>query len=132
MLDKRKIGGLIALGCALAVGITMNIVACTYYGNYWPLITIFAYLLAPLPNVLFAKCEEDPFDGAKNWKHIGLFLTGFLLIAGLGVPAILTHAGVIKPEAMVFCFAGGVIVYISILIYLKVYHRDEEEEFGAM
>jgi len=120
---------IIGLGATLAIGLVLNLLACILWGNWWPLITIVAYFLAPFPNLFFARCGESYLDSAsRNWQDTGYFLTGFLVVSGFGVPAVLTHAEIISTNAFILSLFGGLIVYGSILLYIHFFHSKSDED----
>ncbi|KAL6057271.1 Vacuolar protein sorting-associated protein 55 [Balamuthia mandrillaris] len=116
----------------LALGLTMNLVACILWKNWYPIIVAVVFLLAPLPNIIFHACTEPDtmafIEGPqKNWQDMGYFLTGFLLVFGIGLPLIFIHATIIEVLPMVLCLIGGLVTYSSIETYVQFFHRRREE-----
>jgi len=121
---------IIGLGACLAIGFLLNILACALWSNWWPLITVVAYFLAPFPNIFFARCgDSDPTSPQRNWVDTGYFITGFLVVSGFGVPGVLTHADIINDKAFILSLFGGLIVYGSILLYIHFFHSKKEDDF---
>eukprot|EP01114_Cavostelium_apophysatum_P013225 TRINITY_DN314_c0_g1_i1.p1 TRINITY_DN314_c0_g1~~TRINITY_DN314_c0_g1_i1.p1 ORF type:complete len:134 (-),score=12.77 TRINITY_DN314_c0_g1_i1:48-449(-) len=119
---------IIILSGALAVGLLCNILSCVLWKNWLPFLVIVAYVLAPIPNLVCARCGHDPLDASgRNFKDMGYFLTGFLVISGFGIPAVMAHSQVIRYEALLLALAGGLIVYATILIYLHMFHKKHED-----
>jgi hypothetical protein len=51
--------GLVALAAALAIGVTLDLLACILWTNWWPLFVVGCFLAAPLPNIFFNQCSYD-------------------------------------------------------------------------
>jgi len=121
---------LIGLAGALALGILCNILACVIWGNWLPIFVIIAYFLAPLPNLMCSRCGTDPLDvSGRNFKDLGFFLTGALVISGFGLPAVLAHAQLIQIPALLLGIGGGIIVYASIIVYIHFFHTKPKDSF---
>lgn len=108
---------IIVIAFTLMVGLMFTGMACNLYRNWWPLSSVFFYVTAPLPN-FFCSNYVRIMRSRRDALHIGAFLTGALIVCGLALPAVLAHAGVIRPEALLLCTIGGVIVYSSVLVYV--------------
>eukprot|EP01113_Clastostelium_recurvatum_P045219 TRINITY_DN773_c0_g2_i1.p1 TRINITY_DN773_c0_g2~~TRINITY_DN773_c0_g2_i1.p1 ORF type:complete len:130 (-),score=33.44 TRINITY_DN773_c0_g2_i1:126-515(-) len=122
---------IIGLAACLAVGLLMNILSCALYQNAYPILVVVAYFLAPFPNLICGRHEDHSFsgDGGSGIKDLGFFLTGFLVISGFGIPAVLAHSKIIPIEAMALALAGGLVVYATILVYLHFFHKHEDDSF---
>jgi len=119
---------IIGVAFAVAMGFLCNILSCVLWKNWLPFLIVITYVLAPLPNLLCERCGGDDLEGGnKRFKDIGFFLTGFLVISGFGIPAVMAHSKVIKIEALILALAGGLIVYIAILVYIHVFHKKSSE-----
>lgn len=84
---------------------------------YHPLIHNFAtpaltFVLAPLPNALFAHCGSDDISSYENSAPIdlGRFITAMIVVTGFALPIVLAHSEVINPKACVMSIAGGACV----------------------
>jgi len=122
---------IIGLSAMLALGLLLNILSCALYSNAYPILVVVAYFLAPFPNLICGKHEDHSFsgEGGSGIKDLGYFLTGFLVISGFGIPAVLAHSQIIPLAAMGLALAGGLIVYATILVYLHFFHNQEENSF---
>eukprot|EP01101_Sappina_pedata_P000751 TRINITY_DN10941_c0_g1_i1.p4 TRINITY_DN10941_c0_g1~~TRINITY_DN10941_c0_g1_i1.p4 ORF type:complete len:134 (+),score=36.76 TRINITY_DN10941_c0_g1_i1:87-488(+) len=128
---KTKLIGIILLALFLSCGIAMNILACTIFenSNWWPIFTVFAYLLAPLPNMIASRSGKDMFDRSNgNIEHLAMFLTGALITSGFGIPVVLLHGRVIEPNSMALSLSGGILVYGSLIAYLHFFESKSEDE----
>eukprot|EP01098_Paradermamoeba_levis_P014506 TRINITY_DN6954_c0_g5_i1.p1 TRINITY_DN6954_c0_g5~~TRINITY_DN6954_c0_g5_i1.p1 ORF type:complete len:158 (+),score=56.47 TRINITY_DN6954_c0_g5_i1:69-476(+) len=135
-MNKRKILGMIALAASLATGFLLNLLSCALYGNWLPLLVVICYALAPMPNVFYNRCcasQEDPFDNTgSGWRDLCNFMTGLFIVSGFGILAVLTHSHLIGKDQMLLAGAGGLVVYISIIVYVHFFHGKYEEEEGVM
>ncbi|ELR17597.1 vacuolar protein sorting 55 protein [Acanthamoeba castellanii str. Neff] len=135
----------------LAVGVTLGILACALWANWWPLFVVGCFLFAPLPHILFGWCYSDDFAGfvderSRGLKDVADFLTGSALAAGFGLPIILMHTDVhawlnratvlpgqqIDLGPMFMSMVGGAVVYLSVVAYVYVCHKGQEEADFSM
>jgi hypothetical protein len=88
------------------------------------------FVLAPLPNALFAHCGSEDFGNEYETTpavDLGRFITSIVVVTGFGLPLILQHAEIIKPAASYMSIIGGALVYGTILAYSAVFKQDSEE-----
>lgn len=146
----------IFLSFMLAVGFLLIILSCALWNNWLPLLVgeqhprssswvlrwltvnasrsaALTFVLAPLPNALFAHCTPDDFISSQDYDasspavDLGRFITSCIVITGFGLPLILQHAEIIKPVASYMSIGGGACVYGTILAYSSVFKQDSEE-----
>ncbi|KAG1753482.1 vacuolar protein sorting 55 protein [Suillus lakei] len=82
----------ILLSFVLAVGFLLIILSCALWANWLPLLVALTFVLAPLPNALFAHCGGDEFSsnqGACVMSIIG---------GGLVYGTILAYSAVFRQE----------------------------------
>ncbi|KAG1891030.1 vacuolar protein sorting 55 superfamily protein, partial [Suillus subluteus] len=119
----------ILLSFVLAVGFLLIILSCALWANWLPLLVALTFVLAPLPNALFAHCGGDEFsssDGATGAVDLGRFLTSIVVVTGFALPVVLTHSEVVKPGACVMSIIGGGLVYGTILAYSAAFRQEDE------
>eukprot|EP01120_Amphizonella_sp_Union-15-10_P008486 TRINITY_DN305_c0_g1_i1.p1 TRINITY_DN305_c0_g1~~TRINITY_DN305_c0_g1_i1.p1 ORF type:complete len:132 (-),score=20.81 TRINITY_DN305_c0_g1_i1:43-438(-) len=122
---------IIGLAFLLSIGFLLNILACAIYGSWWPFFVVVAYFLAPLPNICCQNLGTGYQDSKeKAFRNAGYFLTGAIVVTGFALPAVLTHARVIKhAEALILGVSGGLVVYTTILVYLHKFHGKRWDSF---
>mmetsp|Transcript_18878 Transcript_18878/g.26391 ORF Transcript_18878/g.26391 Transcript_18878/m.26391 type:complete len:135 (+) Transcript_18878:95-499(+) len=120
------IKGLIGLAFAVTVGLVLVIIACVVWQNGWPIIVVIAYFVAPIPNMIFGKCTSDPLETDSGWKGVGYFLTGVCIVSGFALPLVLAHVDVINFRALLLSLAGGIIVYVAMLVFLHKFLPKSE------
>jgi hypothetical protein len=79
---------IIALSFVLAVGFLLVILSCALWHNYFPLLVVATYVIAPLPNWICGRASNpDDFMESSSSAVIdfGRFLTGFLVVMGIGM-----------------------------------------------
>lgn len=64
---------------------------------------------------------------SSAYTDFGHFLTGILVVAGLALPLVLSHAHIIAPAACWMSIAGGVLIYGTILVYAGAFGSGEED-----
>ncbi|KAJ2522554.1 Vacuolar protein sorting-associated protein 55 [Coemansia sp. RSA 1939] len=121
---------IVALSVCLAAGFLLSILSCALYGNWWPLVVVFTYAVAPLSNAVFGRfVSSDPLaDVSSSVADFGRFVTAILVVSGLGLPVVLAHAGIITHPAMTMSVLGGVLVYGTIIVYSSLF-RSQSHDF---
>jgi hypothetical protein len=115
----------------LATGILLVLVACIQYANWWPLLTIFVHFFAIVCPIVCGGCsgiglsEDDQWltdngSGARSLALISWLLVGFFVVIGYAIPAILLRGEYLPEVGLLFTFAGGTIILISILLFTRV------------
>eukprot|EP01089_Gocevia_fonbrunei_P005892 TRINITY_DN1638_c0_g1_i3.p2 TRINITY_DN1638_c0_g1~~TRINITY_DN1638_c0_g1_i3.p2 ORF type:complete len:138 (+),score=24.24 TRINITY_DN1638_c0_g1_i3:198-611(+) len=132
MKKPPLIVSLIVLAFFVAIGIGLDILACALWANWWPILVIIFYTLAPLPNLMFAHCADPVGEGfmdsrARAWKDTGFFITGMFIFSGLGLPIVLYHTEVIALGQMLLALGGGLITYTAFVIYIHFFHPTKAQ-----
>ncbi|KAJ2353690.1 Vacuolar protein sorting-associated protein 55 [Coemansia erecta] len=119
---------IVGLSVCLAAGFLLSILSCALYGNWWPLVVVFTYAVAPLPNAIFGRyVSADPLaDVSSSVADFGRFLTSMLVVSGFGLPVVLSHAGIITSMAMFMSISGGVLVYGTIIVYSTLFREQSD------
>ncbi|KAL1921834.1 uncharacterized protein VTP21DRAFT_10476 [Calcarisporiella thermophila] len=123
---------IIALAFILACGFLLVFLSCALYKSWLPLLVVATYLLAPLPNAIckrYANNDDLSDDSySSGVLDLGYFLTGMLILSGLGLPFVLSHAEILSVPAVIMSALGGLIVYSTIIVYTH-YFAHEGDEF---
>jgi len=120
---------IIALSFVLAVGFLLVILSCALWKQYLPLLVVFTYVLAPLPNWICGRCANpDDFveSGGNAILDFGKFCTGFLVLMGIALPAVLAHSSIIAYPAMVMSIVGGILIYGTIISFGMFFQEEQE------
>ncbi|KAI9672051.1 MAG: Vacuolar protein sorting-associated protein 55 [Alyxoria varia] len=127
---------IIALSFILAIGFLLVILSCALYKSYYPLLVVATYVCAPLPNFICQRwAGSDDFlsggglDGGSGGNALldfGRFMTGFLVVMGVALPALLAHSEYILPAAMVMSICGGLLIYATIISFTMFFKEEEE------
>ncbi|CAO3640101.1 unnamed protein product [Cunninghamella echinulata] len=101
-----------------------------YIFNWWPLLVVATYILAPLPNALCARCAGE-YDIMSDYNSgvvdAGHFITGMFIVTGFCLPFVLAHAEVITVPAMIMSICGGILVYGTIITYTHFFSQTDDE-----
>ncbi|KTW26699.1 hypothetical protein T552_02705 [Pneumocystis carinii B80] len=93
--------------------------------------TVIIYILAPLPNAICSRMSDiHDFinDSLGNGvENIGRFITGILIVSGIALPITLEHVGLIVRHATIMSISGGLLIYITIIIYSNIFMKDNAE-----
>ncbi|KAL4759920.1 Vps55 family protein [Aspergillus foveolatus] len=120
---------IIALSFVLAIGFLLVILSSALWHNFLPLTVVATYVVAPLPNWICSRCAnpDDFMDSSGSAvADFGRFLTGFLVLMGVALPAVLAHSGAIQVPAMIMSILGGLLIYGTIISF-SMFFREQEE-----
>lgn len=128
------------------------ILSSALFGNYFPLLVVATYCLAPLPNAVCSRWSNpDDFESTGPGLDLGRFLTGFFVVMGIGkffapslrgggkrganvcvlcgfvaLPAALAHSGIIQVSAMVMSILGGLLIYGTIISFTMFFQEESD------
>ncbi|KAF3771024.1 vacuolar protein sorting 55 [Cryphonectria parasitica EP155] len=120
---------IIALSFVLAVGFLLVILSCALWKRYYPLLVVATYIIAPLPNWICSRCAnpDDYVESSGNAVlDLGRFCTGFLVLMGIALPAVLAHSDLITTGAMVMSIAGGLLIYGTIISFGMFFQEESD------
>jgi len=72
-----------------------------------PILLALTFVIAPLPNAIFAHCGSDEYGEGSGPIDLGRFITSIIVLSGFALPIILAHSEVIVPQACVLSIVGG-------------------------
>ncbi|KAI0898068.1 vacuolar protein sorting 55 [Annulohypoxylon nitens] len=120
---------IIALSFVLAIGFLLVILSCALYKVYYPLLVVATYVLAPVPNWIASRCA-NPDDFVESTGNgildLGRFCTGFMVVMGIALPAVLAHSALIGIPAMIMCIIGGLLIYGTIISFGMFFQEEQE------
>jgi len=120
---------IISLSFVLAIGFLLVILSCALFKQYLPLLVVATYVLAPLPNWICGRCSNpDDFVESSGSAVVdfGRFVTGFLVLMGVALPAVLAHSNIITFAAMVMSIVGGLLIYGTIISFSLFFQEEQE------
>jgi len=120
---------IISLSFILAIGFLLVILSCALFKQYLPLLVVATYVLAPLPNWICGRCAnpDDFVESSGNAVvDFGKFCTGFLVLMGIALPAVLAHSELIRISAMIMSIAGGLLIYGTIISFSMFFQEEQE------
>ncbi|KAI1096984.1 vacuolar protein sorting 55 [Rostrohypoxylon terebratum] len=120
---------IIALSFVLAIGFLLVILSCALYKVYYPLLVVATYVLAPVPNWIASRCAnpDDFVESTGNGiMDLGRFCTGFMVVMGIALPAVLAHSALIGIPAMIMCIIGGLLIYGTIISFGMFFQEEQE------
>ncbi|TCD71883.1 kinesin motor protein cin8 [Steccherinum ochraceum] len=129
-MAQAGIKTVILLSFVLAVGFLMIILSCALWSNWLPLLVALTFVLAPLPNAIFAHCGGDDFSTDYEGSgpvDLGRFITSTVVVTGFALPLVLAHSEIIKPGACAMSIVGGGLVYGTILAYSAAFRQEESD-----
>jgi len=120
---------IISLSFVLAIGFLLVILSCALFKQYLPLLVVATYVLAPLPNWICGRCANpDDFVESSGSAIVdfGRFCTGFLVVMGIALPAVLAHSEIIRIPAMIMSIVGGLLIYGTIISFGMFFQEEQE------
>ncbi|KAI4138850.1 MAG: hypothetical protein L6R39_006573 [Caloplaca ligustica] len=120
---------IIALSFILAIGFLLVILSSALWRNYLPLLVVATYILAPLPNWICGRCSNpDDFmeSSGSAVLDFGRFCTGFLVVMGIALPALLAHCDLIRVPAMAMSIVGGLLIYGTIISFTMFFQEEQD------
>jgi hypothetical protein len=120
---------IIALSFVLAIGFLLVILSSALWHNFYPLLVVGTYVIAPLPNWICGRAANpDDFmeSSGSGVLDFGRFLTGFLVVMGIALPALLAHCAIIQIPAMVMSIIGGLLIYGTIISFSLFFQEEQE------
>jgi hypothetical protein len=66
---------------------------------------------------------------SRAYTDFGHWLTGLLIITGLALPIVWSHAHIITPAAAIMAVAGGLIVYFTIVGYGALFGGGQGDDY---
>jgi len=120
---------IIALSFVLAIGFLLVILSSALWHNFYPLLVVATYVIAPLPNWICGRAANpDDFmeSSGSGVLDFGRFLTGFLVVMGIALPALLAHCAIIQTPAMVMSIIGGLLIYGTIISFTLFFQEEQE------
>ncbi|KAH8761358.1 vacuolar protein sorting 55, partial [Hyaloscypha finlandica] len=113
----------------LAIGFLLVILSCALFKQYLPLLVVATYVLAPLPNWICGRCAnpDDFVESSSNAVvDFGRFCTGFLVLMGVALPALLAHSELIRWAAALMSITGGALIYGTIIAFGMFFQEESE------
>jgi len=120
---------IISLSFVLAIGFLLVILSCALFKQYLPLLVVATYVLAPLPNWVCGRCAnpDDFVESSSNAVvDFGRFCTGFLVLMGVALPALLAHSELIRWAAALMSITGGALIYGTIIAFGMFFQEESE------
>ena len=107
----------LVLAFLFSVAIFLHVLSGALYDNWWTLLILIAYVLAPLPLCLFARASggDSLFGdaGSKASQHWAEFLSTTLVSLIVGIPFVLWHVGVVPAGSALMALAGFLLVCVT-------------------
>jgi Vacuolar protein sorting 55 len=114
---------IIGLAFILASGILAIILSCALDNNWLPLLVVLTYVFAPIPNAICKRIVQD--EDIKGVLEAGYFITSIFIVSGFGLPIVLNRANIITDHATVLSLSGGILIYATIVAYMKCFGTQE-------
>lgn len=105
------------------------ILSCALFHQYLPLLVVATYVLAPVPNWICGRCAnpDDFVESSGNAVvDFGRFCTGFFVLMGIALPALLAHSQIIVLPAMIMSIIGGLLIYGTIISFTMFFQEEQE------
>ncbi|XP_008788697.2 vacuolar protein sorting-associated protein 55 homolog [Phoenix dactylifera] len=124
-------GQLALLAILVSGGITLQILACALFNNWWPMLTVIMYVILPMPLLFFVGSNSTSLmsSGRDGWVNFTKFLTGASVIGSIAIPSILKHAGIIGWGALLMELSSFLIFGVAIVWFVQMSNEDSYNMF---
>ncbi|PKA53265.1 Vacuolar protein sorting-associated protein 55 like [Apostasia shenzhenica] len=124
-------GKLALLAVMVAGGIVLQVLACSLYNNWWPMLTVVMYVILPMPLLFFAGSDSSSLmsSDADSWVDVTKFLTGASMVGSIAIPSILKHAGIICWGALAMELSSFFIFGVAIVFFQQMNNETEYNLF---
>ena len=134
-MSTRTLAQTLVLALLFTVAIFLHILSCALYDNWYPMLIVIAYVLAPIPLCLFARANgsDSVFSdsGSKGAQHWAEFITTFLVSIVVGVPFVLVHVDVVEMGAALLDLSGFLLICITAGLAMYFAHVDSSDSWGG-
>lgn len=93
------------------VGLTVLILSCALYKNWWPMMQLVPFFGLPFAVVLIGMDDEHTTNFSAN---AGYFLAGVFGVSLFAVPVVLLQLATITTASAVLCILGNLIIFGSV------------------
>mmetsp|Transcript_16061 Transcript_16061/g.32487 ORF Transcript_16061/g.32487 Transcript_16061/m.32487 type:complete len:133 (-) Transcript_16061:136-534(-) len=124
-----QLAQILVLALLASLAIFMHILSCALFNNWWPMINLLSYCLAPLP--LLAYWSSHGGDGLlddsgnKAAQHWAEFASSVGAAVIFGLPLVMYHNRVIEQGAALMDLAGFLLLCATIGLGV-IFHRQSE------
>ena len=71
---------LLLLAAMFTVGLTLQLLGCVLFNNWWPMLVLIVYVIVPMPFLIFGS-SGDSRSGSESFVDAGKLLSGFAAIS---------------------------------------------------
>mmetsp|Transcript_51696 Transcript_51696/g.143150 ORF Transcript_51696/g.143150 Transcript_51696/m.143150 type:complete len:132 (-) Transcript_51696:80-475(-) len=120
----------LVLATGLGVSFMIVIIACAFYGNWWPLTMLVPFSLYPIPLVFTDGLGKDlavdsSNAGKRAWYLMGQCLIGALGSSLFGLPVLMYHVQAIESEQFWLWMVANVIATCTSGYFLVKNGKDD-------
>jgi len=122
---------LVTLAFFGSVGMTLLVVGCALYDNWWPFFVVIFYLLSPIPMLLSRRYSASGMGPSNPCQELAVFLTMGIVVSAFGLPIILARSPggsdkkVIDLAAMWYVLGGNIIVFLTIVGFFITFGSED-------
>jgi len=120
---------LVTLAFFGSVGMTLLVVGCAVYDNWWPFFVIIFYMLAPIPMLLSKRYNSAGMGPSNPCQELAVFLTMGIVISAFGLPIVLARSPPDHPTidfaAMWYVLGGNIIVFLTIVGFFITFGNED-------
>lgn len=127
---KCSVVAMVFTSMLLAAGILLILIPCIQYDNWWPLLTIFVLSFAIMIPVVCGGCSQDGFDPNDDLALISWVFVGIFGVTGYAIPALLLRGKYIPETGLLFAFAGGTTIIVSILVFVRTIYFKKDSSMA--
>lgn len=158
LLGAMRAITIFSLATVVAVALTLQILSCALWSNWWPLLTGAMYVVVPMPMLFLASGGQEAGSyslmggGSDDWVDVAKFLTGACArapqqrrrcaaltlrrgtgvgaVGTVGIPVVLTHAQLIEPTQLALALPSALLLGGTLVAYTLLSRNDDGGGFG--
>ena len=127
---------ILVLALLASLAIFMHILSCALYNNWWPMVNLLTYCLAPLPLLTYWSTHggDGLLDdsGSRSAQHWAEFASSVGAALVFGLPLVLYHNRVIESGAALMDLAGFLLLCATVALAVTFHRKaDGDSLFGS-
>lgn len=120
---------IIIIACSVVLAVTLCVLAGVLFSSWIVLVSMFLFLLSPIPYFTCGKRKGDFLaeDKETGANHLGFFLSSTMATFALGLPAILIHVNQLAMTAGFLVIVAGALLYGSVIMLEIIRQRRKAD-----
>lgn len=117
--NSKNILIITAISIVLSCGILMIIIPCAIIGNWWPLLSIFFFVVSLIFPILCGQKNEYSYDdhNSELGGMLAWIMAGIVLTVGFSIPFELFRLNNMKLVEFLLTLGGGLVILTAVVCF---------------